>query len=127
MIHGKSKSLDGGSFFKKPHFCPKCKTKMEPVTIKKVVNSNSPDSKNYDFSLKRGISMAGNIEFSWKELKCPKCDFQITKEEMEKVEFDSLDYAQQVKYEKMQNLKAFLFMFGLILCAIFFIFLAIKF
>ena len=109
MIHGKVSSLTGTLYFKKEHKCPKCKTTMEAITVKKVVNSNSPEAKQYDFRLRRGVYLKGNIEFSWKELKCPACGAQFTMEQMQKIEFESLDPEQKIKQEKKEKLKVALF------------------
>ena len=109
MIHGKVSSLTGTLYFKKEHKCPKCKTTMEAIAVKKVVNSNSPEAKQYDFRLRRGVYLKGNIEFSWKELKCPACGAQFTMEQMQKIEFESLDPEQKIKQEKKEKLKVALF------------------
>lgn len=109
MIHGKVSSLTGTLYLKKEHKCPKCKTTMEAITVKKVVNSNSPEAKQYDFRLRRGVYLKGNIEFSWKELKCPACGAQFTMEQMQKIEFESLDPEQKIKQEKKEKLKVALF------------------
>ena len=118
MIHGKVSSLTGTLYFKKEHKCPKCKTTMEAITVKKVVNSNSPEAKQYDFRLRRGVYLKGNIEFSWKELKCPACGAQFTMEQMQKIEFESLDPEQKIKQEKKEKLKVALFGLAMIAFAV---------
>lgn len=35
----------------KKHFCPKCGEKLELRYISKIVNSDSPEAKDYDFSV----------------------------------------------------------------------------
>ena len=40
----------------KKHFCPKCGKKLELRYVSKIVNSNSPEAKDYDFSV-------GDVEF----------------------------------------------------------------
>ena len=118
MIHGKVSSLTGTLYLKKEHKCPKCKTTMEAITVKKVVNSNSPEAKQYDFRLRRGVYLKGNIEFSWKELKCPACGAQFTMEQMQKIEFESLDPEQKIKQEKKEKLKVALFGLAMIAFAV---------
>lgn len=115
MIHGKSKSFEGMLYLKKPHFCPKCKDKLDVVTISRVVDSNSSEAKQYDFSISKtdGTYMAGNIEFSWQELKCPSCNRQFTIAEMQRIEYESLDHQQQEKENAKQNLYVKLFGFFL--------------
>ena len=122
-IHGKKKILNGTFYLKKPHFCPKCSTQMEPITIRKVVHSSSPEAKQYDFRIKRDTHLVGNIEFSWKELKCPCCDCQMTIEEMKEVELSKLDSDQQQKREKKEKLKVILFKVGMILFAVLLLFI----
>lgn len=112
MIHGKKKSLNGTFYLKKPHFCPECKTKMETITVKKTVNSKSPEAEKYDFSINRGTGLVGNVEFSWQELKCPCCDCQMTIEEMKKFELDDMSGEQLKKYEKKEKIKVALFKIG---------------
>lgn len=118
VIHGKKKTLNGIFYLRKPHFCPKCNTQMEPITVSKVVNSNSPEAKQYNFRIKSGTYLIGNIEFSWKELKCPCCDYQLTIDEMKEVELSGLDSEQQQKHEKKEKLKVILFKMGMVLFAV---------
>ena len=119
MIHGKVSSLTGTLYFKKEHKCPKCKTTMEAITVKKVVDSRTPNAKPFEFRQRRNdTSLAGNIEYSWKELKCPACGVQLTMEEMQKIEFESLDYEQKIKQEKKEKLKVALFGLAMIAFAV---------
>ncbi|MEI3152542.1 MAG: hypothetical protein V8S82_02670 [Eubacteriales bacterium] len=37
-------------YLKKEHFCPDCGAKLETVEVSKVVNSRSPEAKDFDFS-----------------------------------------------------------------------------
>ena len=115
MIHGKKKSHKGALYLKKAHFCPKCKAQLEIINVKKTVNSNSPESKQYDFSIEHGTGLVGNIEFSWNELKCPHCDLQLTIEEMQKIELDNMDSDQLKKHERKEKLKVALFNLSLII------------
>lgn len=118
MIHGKKKSFKGSLFFKKPHYCPKCQVQMETITLKEIVNSKSPTNKQHDFRLTYGRSLIGNIEFSWKELKCPSCGQQLTMEEMQEIESKTLPYEQSIKQEKKEKLKVVAFTVGLIAFAL---------
>ena len=118
MIHGKKKSLNGSLYLKTPHFCPKCKTQMQSITVKKAVDSHSAEAKQYDFSIKRGTHMVGNIEFSWNELKCPYCDYQLSIDEMQKFELESMDADQLKKHERKEKIKVALFKVGFIIFAL---------
>lgn len=115
MIHGRKKSLKGSLYLKAPHFCPKCKTQMKPITVKQIVNSNSPEAKQYDFSINHETHLVGNIEFSRDELKCPCCDYQLSIDEMQKFELDNMDVDQYKKHEKKEKLKVALFKVGLVI------------
>lgn len=45
------------------HYCPTChQTKLTRVKTSKIVNSKSPEAKNYDFSLGDSF-MVGDVEF----------------------------------------------------------------
>ena len=116
MIHGKKKIVEGVFYLKKPHYCPDCKTQLEPITIKKVVNSKSPEAKQYDFStsFRSGVFMVGNIEFSWKELKCPSCSRQITIDDMRKFELKNMDDYQLRKWKRKEKLTDALLILGVI-------------
>ena len=118
MIHGKKTSFKGSLYFKKPHYCPKCQTQMQTVVCKEIVNSKSSQDTQHDFRLTHDTHLAGNIEVSWKELKCPNCSKQLTMEEMQKIESESLSYEQSVKQERIEKLKVAAFTFGLVVIAL---------
>ena len=122
MIHGRQKSLNGSLYLKSPHFCPKCKTQMQPITVKKIVNSNSSEAKRYDFSLNYDTHFVGNIEFSWNELKCPCCDCQLSIDEMQKIELNNMDTDQLKKHEKKEKLKVALFKVAMVIFVLLFLF-----
>ena len=115
MIHVKMKSLKGSLYFKKAHYCPKCQTQMETITLKEIVNSKSPTKKQHNFRLTYGTHLAGNVEFSWKELKCPNCGYQLTMEEMQQNESKELAHEQSTKQEKKEKLKIAAFTLGLVI------------
>ena len=52
MITGK-KYIDNDPFYTmfKKHVCPTCGSKVELRYVSKIVNSKSPEAKNYDFSV----------------------------------------------------------------------------
>lgn len=59
----------------KKHFCPSCGEKLQKIKISKIVNSQSEEAKNYDFSSSGGDGyMIGNVKFIWTEFYCAKCD-----------------------------------------------------
>ena len=65
MPHGYKREYNDVLYFKKDHFCPDCKTKLEKVPISKVVNSKSPEAKDFDFSMGGGTYAVGDIQFTW--------------------------------------------------------------
>ena len=71
----------------KKHFCPKCGEKLELRYISKIVNSNSPEAKDYDFSV-GDTFLAGDVEFRTRYFYCPKCRLDISLQEMKKFEKD---------------------------------------
>ena len=46
----------------KKHFCPKCGNKVELRYVSKIVNSKSPEAKDYDFSV-GDTFFVGDVEF----------------------------------------------------------------
>ena len=50
-----------------------------------IVNSRSPEAKNYDFTLGDSF-MVGDVEFIWKEFYCPTCKKRISIDEMRRIE-----------------------------------------
>jgi len=65
----------------KKHFCPKCGKKLELRYISKIVNSNSPEAKDYDFSV-GDTFFVGNVEFRTRYLHCTNCKLNISFKEM---------------------------------------------
>lgn len=90
MIQGKKYINDDVVYtlFKK-HYCPYCKQKLKTSTIKKIINYNDPDAKDYDFWVgptgKRHL-VTGNMEFHIKGFKCPKCQKCFFVDEIKKSE-----------------------------------------
>lgn len=118
MIHGKKKSFKGSLYFKKAHYCPKCQTQMQTIVLKKIIDSKAREDKQHSFRLTDETYLAGNVEFSWKELKCPNCCYQLTVEEMQRIESEALDYEQLLKQEKKEKIKVAIFTFGVIIFAL---------
>lgn len=86
MIVGKKYSNNAIFYtvFKK-HYCPVCGTKLTRIKTSKIVNSKSPEAKNYDFTLGDSF-MVGDVEFIWKEFYCPTCKKRIPIDEMRRIE-----------------------------------------
>ena len=85
MPRGYKRAYNNVFYFKKDHFCPNCETKLEKVSVSKVVNSRSPEAIDFDFSI--GDSYAvGDIQFTWDEFECPNCKKHLTINEMKEIE-----------------------------------------
>ena len=95
------------------HFCPYCGELLQLKKKKQVVNSESEEAINFDFSGMEG-GMVGNIEFNWDVFYCAKCDTEISvqdmssyEREMEKlggnVDFDALRARNNSPYKKKEE------------------------
>ena len=86
MVVGK-KYVNNAIFYTifKKNYCPACGTKLIRVKTSKIVNSKSPEAKNYGFTLGDSF-MVGNVEFIWKEFYCPTCKKRIPIDEMRRIE-----------------------------------------
>lgn len=57
------------------HYCPVCNEVLKKIKVSKVVNSESEEANNFDFSSVGGDGyMVGNVEFTWMEFCCSKCE-----------------------------------------------------
>lgn len=78
--------------FKKPfyttlkkHFCPECHNRVDKIKCSRIVDSAASDARNFDFETIDGY-MIGKVKFIWTEFKCPKCNKQMSIDEMIKFE-----------------------------------------
>ena len=85
MISGKKYICSHPFFFLRKHYCPDCGAKMNVTKASKIVNSNSPEAKNYDFS-SGDTFLVGDVEFIFKVFECPDCKICLTVDEMKKHE-----------------------------------------
>lgn len=69
----------------KKHFCPQCGKKVELRYFSKIVNSKSPEAKDYDFSV-GDTFFVGDVEFRTIYFYCSNCRFDISFQEMKKHE-----------------------------------------
>ena len=56
----------------KKHYCPTCMNLLTTTKVSRIVNSNSEEAKDYDFS-SGDTYMIGNIKFIWTEFLCTAC------------------------------------------------------
>lgn len=74
-IHGVKREWTNPIFCLKKHYCPYCNERLEKTKTETVVNSNSEEVKNYDFSQAGGDGyLVGNIKFIRTAFRCNKCD-----------------------------------------------------
>lgn len=69
----------------KKHFCPICGSKLELRYVSRIVNSKSPEAKDYDFSV-GDTFFVGNVEFRTRFFHCLNCQIDISIQEMKKYE-----------------------------------------
>ena len=56
------------------HYCPVCGEELKKIKGSKIVNPQSEEAKNFDFSSYGGDGyMNGNVKFIWTEFFCSKC------------------------------------------------------
>jgi hypothetical protein len=65
--------------FKRPHKCPNCTHGIIPKKVKNIVNSKSPEAKEFDFSMGDSY-FAGDVEFTYYVFYCEYCnkDYKIS-------------------------------------------------
>ncbi len=71
-------------FFKK-HYCPQCNNKLELKYDSKIINSNSPEARDYDFSL-GDTYLVGDVEFRTRCFYCTDCKRKFSVTEMKLIE-----------------------------------------
>ena len=69
----------------KKHFCYNCGNKLELRYNSKIVNSKSPEAKNYNFSI-GDTFLIGDVEFRTRYFYCTNCHLDISVKEMKKHE-----------------------------------------
>jgi uncharacterized protein with PIN domain len=69
------------------HYCPECNELLRKTKVSRIVNSNSPEAKDFDFHTIDNF-MIGKVKFIWTEFLCPKCNRQISIDEMKQIEME---------------------------------------
>lgn len=57
----------------KNHYCPICKNKLLRKKVSEIINSESPEAKNYDFEV-ADVTVKGNMKFTHIKFYCSQCD-----------------------------------------------------
>ena len=73
MIHGKITRYNcSWLYLRRTHFCTNCETALVRKKREVIVNSESEEAKNYDFSCV-DTYLHGNIKFVTFYFECPSC------------------------------------------------------
>lgn len=72
-------------YISKKHYCPKCDKRLIVAYESIVINSHSPEAKDYDFSVS-DTTLEGDVEFRKSFFECPSCGMQISFAEMKQIE-----------------------------------------
>jgi len=86
------------------HYCPNCNELLHKITVSKIVNSRSPEAKDFSFG---DTYLVGNVKFIWTEFKCPICGFQTSIRELKRFEKELKRMADEkkpaIKYQYNMN------------------------
>lgn len=69
----------------KKHFCPQCGQLLKSVKVSRIVNSKSPEAKDFDFHT-GDTYMIGNVKFIWTEFQCASCKVNYSIDEIKHTE-----------------------------------------
>ena len=75
-IHGIKKDISIPARVGK-HYCPVCRELLQIKNKSRVVNSESEEAKDYDFST-GDTCLTGNIKFIFDVFYCAKCNMEIS-------------------------------------------------
>ena len=82
----KSYLLDSPYFiFKKKHYCLSCNQLLNLKKTSKVINSKSPEAKDFDFSCGDSY-LSGDVEFFYNMFYCEKCNIFYSLNEIKDIE-----------------------------------------
>jgi hypothetical protein len=81
--------------FKKLHKCPNCTHSITPRKIKKIVNSKSPEAKEFDFSAGDSY-LVGDVEFTYYVFYCEYCNKEYKIKEI-------INYERMIKANEIIN------------------------
>ena len=86
MINGYSLTIENIFQLLKKHYCPVCNTELSKRKVSEIVNSESPEAKNYDFDV-ADTFIKGDMKFTHIELYCNQCNKYYTIKEAKKNKF----------------------------------------
>ena len=86
MIKGYSFKIKNIFQMFKKHYCPVCNAELSKRKVSEIVNSESPESENYDFEV-ADVFVKGDMKFTHIELYCNQCNKYYTIKEANKNKF----------------------------------------
>ena len=86
MIKGYSFEVENIIQLLKKHYCPNCGNKLLRKKGSAVINSESPEAKDYDFEV-ADITVKGDMKFTHIELYCNQCNKYYTIKEAKNNKF----------------------------------------
>jgi len=114
MKHQHTKRIWNDPFYvNKKHFCPACRERLHKIEVSRIVNSNSPEAKDFNFYSGESF-MIGAVKFIWTEFKCFNCGEQITIEEMKRMDKGLTQEEMQLIRKRRKALSVILFIIVLI-------------
>ena len=95
--------------FYKIHKCPNCKKTIIPKKIKKVINSDSINANNYDFSFGDSY-LIGDVEFTFYIFFCGFCNKEYQIKEIQKYEkkVKEIEIINNCHNKYIKNIKLFM-------------------
>ena len=87
-ISGVKREFESLGFCLKKHYCPYCNEKLIRTKTETIVNSESEEASNYDFSNADGF-MTENIKFVRTVYLCKKCGREYTEKEVKENDLKS--------------------------------------
>jgi len=68
------------------HYCPMCHGLLQVIRKSRIVNSESEEAKDFNFSGVDGGYMIGNVKFTWDVCFCEQCNHEISTGDMYRYE-----------------------------------------
>lgn len=72
----------------KKHYCPICQSLLKVVKVSKIISAGSHEAEKLglSYSMVGGVYHSGEINVTWKEFECSKCQNRISVDEMKAIE-----------------------------------------
>ena len=76
----------------KKHYCPQCKKQLKTIKVSRVVDTNSPEAKQFPSRKYYGIPIAvKKVKYVWKEFQCLNCAKHFTIQDIKNIEAEERD------------------------------------